>query len=322
METITEKINFLKKCFGENYKISRQGKNIQVRCPVCNPDNNKLKLSICLETWVCHCWVCNIKGKTPQHIIKNYCGSQLSEEFKTKFNVECNKANIEENKEVDVTFPQKFIFLGQYSSNTKDLDARDCISYLKSRGVNDKEIWKHKIGFFRSGKYRRRVVFPSLDVEGKLNYFVARSIDKDSYYKYLNCDADKSKIIFDEFRLNWKKNLTIVEGVFDLVKCDSNATCLLGSSLQPTHYLFAKIVENKTPVTLALDSDMMQKTYSIAERLSQFGVDVRIMKLGDYHDIGEIPRDLVKQKYLEADNYSRENRMLNLIGTISSGSIF
>ena len=28
---------------------------------------------------------------------------------------------------------------------------------------------------------------------------------------------------------DWKKELTLVEGPFDLFKCDTNATCLLGS---------------------------------------------------------------------------------------------
>ena len=200
-----------------------QGKNIQVRCPVCNPSNEKLKLSICLETWVCHCWVCNTKGKTPQYIIKNYCGTKLLEEFRSTFKVESSDLDVLDLDDKPVVFPEEYIFLGQYDKNTKDLDARDCISYLRSRGVGDKEIWKHKIGFFRSGKYRRRVVFPSLCSKGELNYFVARSIDKDSYYKYLNCDADKSKIIFDDIRIDWSKDLTIVEGVFDLIKVGGNS---------------------------------------------------------------------------------------------------
>ena len=326
METITKKINFIKKCFGENHKLSRQGKNIQVRCPVCNGSNEKLKLSICLETWVCHCWVCNTKGKTPYYIIKNNLSSGLANEYLKEFNISVGSKDdliLEDEDTIKpVDFPSKFKLLANIEK-TLDPDIRDCINYLKNRGVTKDLMWRHKIGCFSGSKWSRRVVFPSFNLNHDLDFYVTRSIDDDQFFKYLNCKENKkTKLVFDEFRIDWSRELTLVEGVFDMVKCGFNTTCLLGSSLKPSHYLFKKIVENKTPILLALDADMEQKKYNIANTLSQYDIHVRILNLGDYHDIGEMPRELVKQKSLEAPNYSRENRLLNLIGTISSGSMF
>ena len=85
MQTTTKKIDFLKSCFGENHKITRDGKNIAFICPSCGDKNDltKKKFSVCLDTLMCHCWVCNIRGKTPYKIIKDHrldekLGSRLS----------------------------------------------------------------------------------------------------------------------------------------------------------------------------------------------------------------------------------------------------
>lgn len=324
METVTKKINFIKSCFGENHKLSRQGKNIQVSCPVCASSSDKLKLSICLETWVCHCWVCNIKGKTPYYIIKNHVSNGMANNFLKEFNISFDgkEEDLDPEAVVPVDFPSNFNLLAS-CSKTINPDIRDCIRYLEKRGVTRNLMWRHKIGHMSGNKWSRRVVFPSFNLEHSLDFYVTRSIDDDQYFKYLNCKENKkTRLVFDEYRIDWTKELTIVEGVFDMIKCGFNTTCLLGSSLRPTHYLFKKIVENKTPVLLALDADMDQKKYDIANTLSQYDIPVRIMNLGDYSDVGDMPRELVKQKSLEAPNYSRENRLLNLIGTISSGSIF
>ena len=75
MITTTQKIDFLASCFGEDYNLSRDSKNIAFVCPSCGDkkDASKKKFSICLETLMCHCWVCSLKGKTPYRIIKDHC---------------------------------------------------------------------------------------------------------------------------------------------------------------------------------------------------------------------------------------------------------
>ena len=83
-----------------------------------------------------------------------------------------------------------------------------------------------------------------------------------------------------------------------------------------------QIVKNQTPIILALDSDMIDKSYSIADSLSSYGVQVKILNLGKYKDVGSMTEEIVRQKCIEAPIYSRHNRLRHLIGTISSGSIF
>ena len=61
---------------------------------------------------------------------------------------------------------------------------------------------------------RRRVIIPSFDSEGFLNYFTARAIDE-STRKYVNPKVKRTDIIFNELNVDWKKELVIVEGPFD-----------------------------------------------------------------------------------------------------------
>ena len=61
--TEKQKIDAIKSAFGEG-PVSNNGKNISVSCPLCGKTKSikKKKLSVCLETGVYHCWVCESKG--------------------------------------------------------------------------------------------------------------------------------------------------------------------------------------------------------------------------------------------------------------------
>jgi DNA primase len=319
MQTFTKKIKFLSSCFGENYKISRDGKNISFNCPNCCDNQEKFKFSINLDTFLCHCWVCSIKGRTPVNIIKKYISHNHAQKFVENFGF--HNEETAELEEIQVAFPGDFQLLSNID-RIYDPDIRNCLTYLKKRGLNKKLLERHKIGIIRNNNYNRRVVFPSFDANLNLNFFVTRAIDDNVFIKYRNCKANKTEIIFDEYRINWNKELVLVEGVFDLVKCPENATCLLGSTLSENSILFRKIISNKTPIILALDSDMKRKTLDIAKKLSSYDVKVKILNLGRYDDVGEMTCEIVRQKCLEAPIYSREDRLQHLIGTISSGSIF
>ena len=190
-----------------------------------------------------------------------------------------------------------------------------------NRGFTQKELWYFKAGAVAKGRYRRRVIIPSFDSDGSLNYFTGRSIDADAGRKYLNPRVKRSDIIFNELNIDWTKELSIVEGPFDLMKATQNATCLLGSSLSEHHMLFKRIVGNQTPVVLALDPDAVTKTYDVAALLSSFDVSVRILKIEDFSDVGEMPLGHFSELLHSAQPWDEMDRLRALISTIKSGSI-
>jgi transcription elongation factor Elf1 len=315
-----ERVTFIRKVFGEVSR-ARDGINVAVSCPACN-NRQKKKFSINIETGQCHCWVCDLRGKTLIPILRKFDMSRFVDEYCQKFSVELNQKISKENveKEEEASLPADFRLLVD-SSNARDPDIRACQLYLKNRNVTERDLWYYKIGTSQLKRFRRRVIFPSFDSLGDINFFVARGIDNSSRIKYINCPVNKQSIVFNEINIDWKKELSIVEGPFDLLKSGYNSTCLLGSRLSRESMLFSKIAHHKTPVLLCLDSDMNKKSHSIARLLAEYGCSVRILDLGEYSDVGEMTKEDFIKKKKEAPIWSRNSFILNKIRSIESGSL-
>jgi hypothetical protein len=164
---------------------------------------------------------------------------------------------------------------------------------------------KWKIGYCNSGEYKNRIVVPSFDDAGGLNYFIARSYRGD-YFKYKNPKASKD-VIFNELFIDWDKDLTIVEGVFDAINA-GNAVPILGSTLHSGSNLLRKIVRNDTPCYIALDADASKKEREIIKTLLSYDVELYKIDTTGYEDIGAMPKDVfndrkAKAKFIDRDNY-------------------
>lgn len=314
-----ERVTFIKKVFGEISR-ARDGINVAVSCPACS-NKRKKKFSINIETGQCHCWVCDLRGKTLVPILRKFDMSRFVEEYCQKFDVELRKKHSDTSEEEkEASLPDDFKLILDESRN-RDPDIRACQLYLKNRNVTQRDLWYYKIGTSQSKRFRRRVIFPSFDSLGDINFFVARGIDNTSRIKYINCPINKQSIVFNEINIDWKRELSIVEGPFDLLKSGYNSTCLLGSRLSLESMLFSKIAHYRTPVLLCLDNDMNKKTHSIARLLSEYGCSVRILELGSYSDVGEMTKEVFIKKQKEAATWSRNSFILNKIRSIESGSL-
>ena len=240
--------------------------------------------------------------------------------FSIRFLGSFDKASTVLEKSSEVKLPDGFLLLAD-NTNSRDPDVRESIRYIIKRGLGYDDMWRFRFGTSASGRFRRRIIFPSFDYEGKLNYFVARSIDDTVSPKYINAHAKKNDIIFNEIYIDWSKNLILTEGPFDLVKCYHNSTCLLGSSLSNDSYLFRKIIANRTPVTIALDRDMKDKSLKIAKKLSEYCCDVNVAFLSSHCDVGEMTKSEFKSLMSGARKFNRMNMLLHKISKIDSGSL-
>ena len=317
-----DRVSFIKKAFGEVAR-ARDGINVAFVCPSCN-NKSKKKFSINLETGQCHCWVCDLRGKTLIPVLRKFEKSHLVNEYCQKFPTKKYSNNPSDSNSLDpeeeVSLPPGFS-LAIDLKGSRDPDVRACLSYLSSRNVSERDMWHYKIGASSSGKFRRKIIFPSFDSDGKINFFVARSIDKNASIKYTNCNANKQSIIFNEVNIDWKKELAIVEGPFDLIRSGYNSTCLLGARMSVENILFSRIAYHRTPVLLCLDSDMASKSQSIARLLSEYGCSVRILSLDGFDDVGEMTKLQFENRKTSAETWCRNNFILSKIRAIESGSI-
>ncbi len=321
MYSAKEKIDFIQKVFGPCI-VSSDGVNVAVQCPNCDSNNQtKKKLSIRLDTDVCHCWVCGLKSRSLAPIIRKFYSRSNLEEYYHRFKERVvSSFEPDETQEIKVSIPMGFKLLAP-SRTVIDPDFRSVLRYLKKRGLNQRALWYHRLGTCTSGRFRRRVIIPSFDFEGRLNYYVGRSIDNEENRRYINAQVPKVDIIFNELNIRWDQELTIVEGPFDLMKCNDNATCLLGSGLSNESKLFNRIITHQTPVLLGLDPDMKDKIQKISKKLSEFNVSVRILDVGEKDDVGEMTRQEFENARINAQLWSQDDMIFHMIDSIGSSSM-
>lgn len=314
MITITKKIETIERFFGKG-KISSKGDDIAVQCPKCN-DSQKKKLSISLIDNKFNCWVCGFSGKNIGKIIfKNSAESQNIFGY-----FEENSEDFEEK----IDFPEDFKVLTPYFDKIYiDPDIKQIINYLKSRGVTKDICEKYALGFSKEKRFFKRFIAPSFDDEGNINYYVARSIDNDSNFKYLNSKVKRTNIIFNEIHVDFSKKITLVEGPMDSILGPENSVSILGSFLNEKYELFKKIVNNKCDVRIILDPDAKEKQDKIANLLYEYGINVSIVDLTGKQDIADIFQAERSFDRILKNEYSWERRtsILSRIDMIVTGSM-
>ena len=65
------------------------------------------------------------------------------------------------------------------------------------------DILKYQIGYCEKGRYANKIIIPTFNADGVLDYFVARSFEKEPYVKYRNPSVSRN-IIPNEHLINWK----------------------------------------------------------------------------------------------------------------------
>ena len=307
LQSVTNRLAFIESVFGKGH-LAANGKNFDVRCPFCAPaDPNKRKLVIRVEDDVNHCWTCGWKAHTLAPLIRKFGSQEQFRKYRDEFMPEEARIRLKdfhqpESEKKALELPKDFRLLTLIPLS--DPDAKAAWFYLKKRGLSSNDAWYYKFGLSNEPRWKRRIIMPSFDSDGKLNFFVARNIDEsDRRPKYDNPEEDKVPIIFNEINVDWTQRLVICEGPFDLVKCGDNAVALLGSDLNEQSRLFTQILLHNTPVALALDGDMWhKKTPKIAKKLQEYDIDVVIV---DTREAGD-PGKMSKQQFQIALNDAQQ----------------
>jgi DNA primase len=284
-------INILDTALGVGSSL--KGNEQAHHCPFCNHHKKKLQVNLDTQRW--HCWVCDSKGRSIQSLLR-------------KLNVDIRDLNRLKDiyGEDDYTLVEKDEYVAklQLPSEFKQLhfkpkgfnpEYNQAISYLKERGITQADIVKYNIGYCSDGLYFGRVIVPSYDENGDLNYFIARSYYKEERMKYKNPPVNRDVIVFEN-QINWNEPITLVEGVFDSFSVKRNCIPLLGKFLLSK--LKNKIIEKGVKeVTILLDSDAISDSTKHTDYFIKNGINVKnIIPTGkDAGDMGfEAVRELLK----------------------------
>lgn len=235
-------VNILESFLGPYRKHNEESGQISFDCPACSEDNGmpegdgKGNLEINYYKDVFKCWACKdindmFGGVTK--LIKKYGNLKLLAEYRI---IQPEKQQEGKGEILRILeLPESFKFLKDCSS--KDFKYNRAMWYLTDRGLTNDIINSYNIGYTTSGKYHNRIIIPSYNVDGVLNYYVARWFEKHhNPYKYLNPDASKQDIIFNEYRINWDATIYLLEGAFDHIVVP-NSIPLLGKDISDVLFI-------------------------------------------------------------------------------------
>tara|TARA_Y100000592_G_scaffold92147_1_gene153420 strand:+ start:409 stop:1344 length:936 start_codon:yes stop_codon:yes gene_type:complete len=255
--------------------------NLAYTCPYCNHHKPKLEINFTenkegINPW--HCWVCDKKGKSIMPLLfKSKASPTKIAEAKALVKDTSSNAKYTIKSTNTIKLPDEFICLDQPDNNS--IIRKHAVSYLKKRGVTSTDFIKYNIGYCENGLYANMIIIPTYDKDGILNYFVARSFEKDSYIKYKNPQVSRD-IIPNEHMINWNLPIILCEGLFDAIAIKRNAIPLLGKNIQRN--LMKKIVTSQVnKIYIALDKDAIKQALRFCELLLAEGKEVYLVDMQD-----------------------------------------
>jgi len=306
----SEKVNILKNFLG--FYHVEGGQQFLFACPKCS--HHKRKLSVNIEQNVFKCWICEYSGRDLTRLVQRYGARSDKLEWASL----TNQTNVEslaekifgEKKEArqSLELPKEYVSL---CNKALPRTAIYALNYLASRGTTRADIVKWKIGFCSSGDFEGRLIIPSFDSSGDLDFFVGRAYDG-NWIKYRNSTSSKD-IIFNELFVDFESDIILVEGVFDAIKSGENSIPLLGCSLRESSRLFTEIVKNQPVVYLALDNDAEKQSMRIIDSLLKYDVVVKKIDISPYSDVGEMTKEEFLERKACADTVDRDNFLTNKI---------
>ena len=292
--------------------VSRQGgynkdtDQYQFNCPCCAEENggkpdNKYNLEVNLKLGKYNCWKCGDTDGTKgniRYLVKKYGTPLLYKRYKDEiaflikskmYDINLFSAKKEEEDETFVALPKTFC----------KIDLKNCPDklreYLEGRKIDQSIIDRFNLGYTSWNEYdrmmRNRIVIPSYDEYGDLNYWVGRDFTGTQKIKYKNCDADKKKIIFQESHINWDFDIILCEGAIDCLY-PVNAISMLGKRLSKDSMLFTTLLKRANGnIIIILDSDTdineTKRIYSLLN-FGRLKNKIWYVRMDKYKDIGEV----------------------------------
>jgi DNA primase len=268
-----------------HYDLKHQ---ITFDCPICSFDikgldqgDGKGNLEVNTERLIYKCWSCGDSHGThgPVGKLIDLWGNKKQKKIFDLINPKDDE--IIKPKIQKIRLPEGYTKFKD--SNPILIHHKEAYNYLKKRGVTNDIIEKFDIGYTVEGDFKNRIIIPSYNSKNELNYFIARSWVK-TKMKYKNPTIPKDTIIFNESRIDFNKDIYLLEGAFDFIFVE-NSIPLLGKHVSPL--LFERLYnEAKQNIIIALDGDAFTDAQKLFHELNGGTLFGRIKLL-------ELPKDKV-----------------------------
>jgi DNA primase len=300
-ETNTIILEMLKRIFGNPKRDYTGQTQYEFNCksPKCKSDN-KHNLNYNTDLNIFRCWKCNYKGFI-HRIFEDYGTDEdilrIKEIVPRRFGVFKSYSNDNNkhqyNDDIVCELPEGYIPLTGKTKGSKYF--YKAIEYLKSRKVDSGMIKKYHIGYTESGPRAFRIIIPSFNKNGDVNYYEARSYlrwIKPTYYK--PDSPNKTEIIFNAKNIDFNLPVYITEGVFDMLPL-YNCIPLLGKEIPDI--ILRKIIKYRTKIILCLDDDALKDSVDMSNTLVELNIDVWFVEIKE--DVSKFYEKNGKQALIE-----------------------
>jgi DNA primase len=294
-------VELLTEFLGDPHQHYESKGQISFDCPACAEEkgleggDGKGNLEINYGKHVYKCWACSETYGTHGPLGKLF-DQYASKSQKKVYNL----IKPEELKQEDIKRPKLRLpegFTTFKDSNPRFIPHIEAYKYLQSRGINDEIIDKYKIGYTVNGDFAYRIIVPSYNKEGVLNYFVARAwVPKKMKYK--NPAVPKDEIIFNEGLINWEKDVYLCEGAFDSFFLE-NSIVMLGKKM--SKLLFETLYTNANGnIIICCDGDAFNDGMRVYHELNggRLYNKIKIVKLPVDKDVCDL-RGQIDEYYYE-----------------------
>lgn len=294
-------VELLTDVLGEPKNHYESKAQISFDCPVCAAEkgledgDGKGNLEINYSIHVYKCWACGDTLGTHGPLGKLFDKWGTKKQKKLYDLVKPEELKEDDKKRVWLKLPEGYTQFKD--SNSRFIPHIEAYNYLKQRGITDEIIEKYKIGYTVKGDFAYRIIVPSYNIEGRLNYFVARAwVPKKMKYK--NPTAQKDEIIFNEGIIDWSKDVYLCEGVFDSFFLD-NPLVMLGKKL--SKLAFSTIYDKaQANVVICTDGDAWDDGLKIYHELNggRLYNKIKIVRLPKDKDICDL-KGKIDEYYFE-----------------------
>lgn len=267
----------------------------QFACPRCvdregQGEARKYNLEVNLQKQVFQCWKCSSMGEPMRgsiiKLIRMYGNETLLSDYKETIRsiheselYKLHFGNNDFNIDTSIITKEELKLPGSFKLfDRNDKNHYGATKYVFERGLTWDILEKYKIGYTlreedeSMRKYSYRVIVPSYDKFGELNYWVGRDFlpnnDKFTRTKYANPKAEKKEIIFNEEKVQWDADITLVEGAFDHIVVP-NSIPLLGKALDTDYKLYWELITRANAnINIFLDADAFQTVKQVYKLLN------------------------------------------------------
>lgn len=286
-EPIRKLKTLLDSILGEPKQSLDDSCQLEYPCPCCIQkygigEATKYNLSISLRKLKMQCWKCANEGENTKgsvlKIIRDYGSDSDVSEYRRivsemydsgLYELPKGKSDIPATREIEL--PK-----GYFRINEKTPPTMKPLKYLTNRGLDLDTIMRFKIGYtaydYDDFKNSMRIIIPSYDNGGSLNYWIGRDYSNNpKRFKYNNPDSSivkKTDIIFNEWLIEWDATVTLVEGVFDHM-VTPNSIPLLGKSIKEGGVIYNAVTRKANAnVNIFLDGDARESAINIYRTLN------------------------------------------------------